>query len=85
MRPVCGAVSEPWLFLSRQTEDRRLTRSPILVTGDVISIHQMAQTYEKVYGIKPELQRLGSLEDLHSTMTREREKYGDNFYKYVFQ
>ena len=34
--------------------------------------------------MKPRLQRLGSLYELHSKMLEERQKYGADFYKYVF-
>jgi hypothetical protein len=42
------------------------------------------EIFEKVYGKKPKLERLGSLDGLHSKMLEEREKYGLDLYKYVF-
>lgn len=45
----------------------------------------MAKCFEKVYGTKPKLECLGSLDELHTKMLQERQKYGSDFYKYVFQ
>ena len=55
------------------------------VVGDVISIRDIAKTFEEVYHARPKLERQGSLDELHSTMLAERQQYGADFYKYVFQ
>ncbi|KEF52963.1 uncharacterized protein A1O9_10869 [Exophiala aquamarina CBS 119918] len=52
--------------------------------GDVISIKDMARTFERVYGKNPPLHLNGSLEELRTTTVRDRQKYGEEFYKYVF-
>ena len=40
----------------------------IVVLGDSKSIKDMAQVYEKAYGVKPKVERQGSLDDLYSAM-----------------
>lgn len=59
-----------------------LTHLP--VAGDVISTRGIEQTFEQVYGKKPGLECLGSLDELREKMIEERRKHGDDFYKYVF-
>ena len=55
------------------------------VVGDVLSIHGMAEVFEEVYGNTPILECQGTLEDLRTRMLTEREKYGADVYKYIFQ
>lgn len=55
-----------------------------LVVGDVISIDGMATNFEKVYHKKPQLEPLGSLEDLRTKMIEERQKYGADLFKSIF-
>lgn len=41
----------------------------IRVLGDKKTVKQVAEAYERVYGEKLELERLGSLDDLKNKMT----------------
>lgn len=41
----------------------------IIVLGDRKSVKEIAQAYQKIYGVEPQVQRMGSLEDLYSKMT----------------
>jgi hypothetical protein len=43
----------------------------------------MAKIYKGVYGIEPQLQRLGSLEDLYNTMTSILQKEPGNVYAWT--
>ena len=40
----------------------------ILVLGDRKSVKELAQLYEKRYGVKPEIQQMGSLDELYEKM-----------------
>lgn len=40
----------------------------VIVLGDRKSVKKIAQHYEKVYGVKPQVQRLGTPEDIHEKM-----------------
>lgn len=40
----------------------------INVLGDKISVKEMAQTFQEVYGVEPTLENLGSLEELYTKM-----------------
>ncbi|PCD38704.1 hypothetical protein AU210_007169 [Fusarium oxysporum f. sp. radicis-cucumerinum] len=51
--------------------------------GDRKSIRQIAETMESVYGKKPELKNLGSLDDLRKTMLQIKEKDPQNFFSYI--
>ncbi|KAK3393443.1 hypothetical protein B0H63DRAFT_531204, partial [Podospora didyma] len=51
--------------------------------GDRKSIKEVAASFEKVYGIKPALQRLGSQEDLKTHMDELRAKNPANIYSYM--
>ncbi|KAJ9614889.1 hypothetical protein H2204_014328 [Knufia peltigerae] len=52
--------------------------------GDVINTKDIAAALERVYGIKPKLERQGSVYELRSTMISEKEKHGVNYWNYVF-
>ncbi|KAJ4044472.1 hypothetical protein NW756_004804 [Fusarium oxysporum] len=51
--------------------------------GDRKSIKEIAATFDKVYGVKPNLERLGSLEDLKAKMHALREKKAADVYSYM--
>ncbi|KAL7754774.1 hypothetical protein ACKLNR_015444 [Fusarium oxysporum f. sp. zingiberi] len=51
--------------------------------GDRKSINEIAATFDKVYGVKPKLERLGSLEDLKTKMHALREKNPTDVYSYM--
>ncbi|KAM0293825.1 hypothetical protein ACHAO9_001511 [Fusarium lateritium] len=51
--------------------------------GDRKSIKEIAATFDKVYGVKPKLERLGSLEDLKLKMHTLREKNPAEIYSYM--
>ena len=51
----------------------------------MINTKAIAAALEKAYGVKPKLERQGSVEELRSTMIAEKEKHGDNYWNYVFQ
>ncbi|EXM17085.1 hypothetical protein RAB80_005542 [Fusarium oxysporum f. sp. vasinfectum] len=51
--------------------------------GDRKSIKEIAATFDKVYGVKPKLERLGSLEDLKTKMHVLREKNPTDVYSYM--
>ncbi|EWZ81102.1 hypothetical protein NW765_015579 [Fusarium oxysporum] len=51
--------------------------------GDRKSIKEIAATFGKVYGVKPNLERLGSLEDLKAKMHALREKNAADVYSYM--
>ncbi|EXL70251.1 hypothetical protein FOPG_13909 [Fusarium oxysporum f. sp. conglutinans race 2 54008] len=51
--------------------------------GDRKSIKEIAATFDKVYGVKPNLERLGSLEDLKAKMHVLREKNAADVYNYM--
>ncbi|KAF7515008.1 hypothetical protein G7054_g14817 [Neopestalotiopsis clavispora] len=51
--------------------------------GDRKTITEIASTFEKVYGSKPTLQRLGSLEDLKTRMHKMRAENPADIYSYM--
>ncbi|KAF4968325.1 hypothetical protein FSARC_4271 [Fusarium sarcochroum] len=51
--------------------------------GDRKSIKEIAAAFDKVYGVKPRLERLGSLEDLKTKMHALREKNPADIYSYL--
>ncbi|VUC26619.1 unnamed protein product [Clonostachys rosea] len=51
--------------------------------GDRKTIKEIASTFKKVYGVKPNLERLGSLEDLKTKMHALREKNSADIYSYM--
>lgn len=55
----------------------------INVLGDRKSAKEMAELYQKVYGVEPKIQRLGSLEDLYEKMTAVFKEQGPNSYAWM--
>jgi hypothetical protein len=53
------------------------------VLGDRKNIHQITDEFAEVYGKKPQLERLGSLEDLYNTMQTTFKKYPSNIFAYL--
>jgi len=43
----------------------------IKVLDDRNSVKEIAQLYQSVYGVEPQVQRMGSLEDLYNKMTSD--------------
>jgi hypothetical protein len=56
---------------------------PIPVLGDSKSIKEMAKIYQKVYGVEPQLQHMGSLEDLYTSMTAVFQENRGNKYAWM--
>ena len=54
-----------------------------VVLGDSISIKQVAAAYSEVYGVEPEMMRLGSLEDLHRQFVETRKAQPNNIYTWM--
>jgi hypothetical protein len=66
-----------------------LTHFTITVLGDRKSVKEMAHLFQEAYGVEPQIQRMGSLEDLHETMISVFKEQPDNpfawmgmFYQY---
>ena len=55
------------------------------VLGDRKTTNQIADVFEKVYGVKPHLKSLGSLDDLYKRMHQAYEKDPGNIYSYLAQ
>ncbi|KAH8657221.1 hypothetical protein BGZ60DRAFT_532068 [Tricladium varicosporioides] len=55
----------------------------INVLGDRKSVKEMAQVYQKVYGIEPRVERLGSLEELFTKMTTVFNKSPQNIFAWM--
>ena len=55
----------------------------IAVLGDRKSIKQIADEFYQVYGEKPKLERLGSIEDLYDTMQGVFQKDPSNIFAYL--
>ena len=53
------------------------------VLGDRISVKEMAKVYEEVYGIKPEVERQGSFEDLQKMMREAFQKDPGNVFAWM--
>ncbi|KAH9203992.1 hypothetical protein DL95DRAFT_131625 [Leptodontidium sp. 2 PMI_412] len=51
--------------------------------GDRKSVKEMAELYQKVYGVEPNVQRMGSLEDLHGKMTAVFKEQAANPYAWM--
>ncbi|KAI9929716.1 hypothetical protein ASPWEDRAFT_41070 [Aspergillus wentii DTO 134E9] len=51
--------------------------------GGRSTIHEIATSFAKVYGIKPTMERLGSLDDLYKHMHQLREQSPENIYAYM--
>ena len=62
------------------------------VLGDRKSVKELAGIYEKIYGVKPQIQQKGSLGDLYSRMQSTYKDQSENefawigmFYQYYMQ
>lgn len=55
-----------------------------IVLGGRATVREIAQSYEKVYGVKVTLERLGSLDDLYKKMHAQRSKDPSNVFSYMF-
>jgi hypothetical protein len=55
----------------------------IQVLGDRKSVKQVAEAYERVYGEKLELERLGSMDDLNSKMTTTFQELPEEPYQWM--
>ena len=53
------------------------------VLGDKKSIKELAQLYQQAYGTEPQVQRLGSLEDLYTKMTAVFKENPANYYAWM--
>lgn len=62
----------------------RITNVAKLVVGGRATFREIAKSFEKVYGVKPKLKCLGSLEDLYNHMHELRAKEPQNFMAYIF-
>ncbi|KAJ5329898.1 nmrA-like family protein [Penicillium brevicompactum] len=51
--------------------------------GGRATIREIAETYEKVYGVKTGLERLGSLDELYKIMHEKRAQNPADFYSYM--
>ncbi|KAJ3955615.1 hypothetical protein N0V92_007857 [Colletotrichum tropicale] len=51
--------------------------------GDRKTIKEIAASFERVYGIKPQMERLGSIDDLKSTMHRAQAENPSDIFKYM--
>ncbi|KAL4815712.1 hypothetical protein BDW67DRAFT_191354 [Aspergillus spinulosporus] len=51
--------------------------------GDRKTIHQIAEDFAQVYGKKPRLERLGSLDDLYNTMQAAYQKEPSSIFAYL--
>ncbi|KAK4947717.1 hypothetical protein LTR66_014176, partial [Elasticomyces elasticus] len=51
--------------------------------GGRATIREIAETYEKVYGVKTSLERLGSLDELYKIMHEKRAQNPADFYSYM--
>ncbi|KAI8304025.1 hypothetical protein K4K61_006534 [Colletotrichum sp. SAR11_59] len=49
--------------------------------GDRKKVKEIAASFEKVYGVKPQLERLGSIDDLKSTMHRAQAENPSDIFK----
>lgn len=54
-----------------------------IVLGGRATIREIAQSYEKVYGVKANLERLGSLDDLYKFMHEKRAQNPADIYGYM--
>ncbi|KAJ4299352.1 hypothetical protein N0V90_004597 [Kalmusia sp. IMI 367209] len=54
------------------------------LVGGRATFREIAESFERVYGVKPKLERLGSLEDLYDRMHELRAKEPQNFMAYIF-
>ncbi|KAI8965324.1 nmrA-like family protein [Daldinia sp. FL1419] len=52
--------------------------------GGSSSIREIAESFEKVYGIKPKLERQGSVDDLYKHMHELRKSNPQNVFSYMF-
>lgn len=53
------------------------------VLGDRKNIQQIAASFKKQYGVKPSLNRLGSLEELYTHMHRVRSEEPSKFMAWI--
>ncbi|KAK6531189.1 hypothetical protein TWF281_008014 [Arthrobotrys megalospora] len=54
------------------------------LVGGSSTFHQIAESFEKAYGVKANLESLGSQEDLYSKMHELRKTQPENFFSYLF-
>ncbi|KAI1104966.1 nmrA-like family protein [Jackrogersella minutella] len=54
------------------------------LVGGRASFHEIAQSFEQVYGVKPKVERQGSLDDLFNHMHELRKKDPRNIFAYLF-
>ncbi len=54
-----------------------------IVLGDRKSLIEIAELFAKVYGFKPDLHNLGSLEDLHQNMHKNLQMNPDDFMAWI--
>lgn len=53
------------------------------VRGDAVSAKEIAAIYHEVYDVEPKVQRLGSLDDLHTRLMETRKAQPDNVYAWM--
>ncbi|KAL4948216.1 NmrA-like family protein [Aspergillus filifer] len=58
-------------------------RGVVKFLGGRATIHEIAQSFEKVYGVQVKLESRGSLDDLYKTMHKKREEKPEDVYSYL--
>ncbi|KAF3926066.1 hypothetical protein ABW20_dc0109394 [Dactylellina cionopaga] len=54
------------------------------LVGDALTFRQITESFEKIYGVKPKLENLGSLEELYTKMHELRNTQPQNLFSYLF-
>lgn len=68
---------------ARRSTDGLLTCLCTSVIGSRASVRDIAATFEKVYGIQPKIERLGSLEELFDLMHAKKKAEPQNIYAWL--
>jgi hypothetical protein len=79
--PVAFWIVSTYKISGREVPE--LTQITITVLGDRKSVKEMAHLYQKVYGVEPQIQRMGSLEDLREKMTSIFKENPRNIYAWM--
>ncbi|KAK6363484.1 hypothetical protein TWF730_000916 [Orbilia blumenaviensis] len=56
----------------------------VRLVGSACTFHGIAESFEKVYGVKPKLESRGSQEELYTKMHELRKTQPENFFSYLF-
>jgi hypothetical protein len=54
-----------------------------VVNGDSISVREAAAVYKEVYGVEPNFETAGSLDDLYKRMIEAREAQPENLWAWM--